>query len=132
MYPPPAYSPFPLPIFIIQKSCNWVLTTILFILLCERLLSVDVKDCLFTILIGNAEDEEAPRKRRKDFSNDSSKSANRSNRKESDREETVKWESDVQAGFIVGSPDGELTVFFKIQNIFGMINCRLVVSWAFN
>lgn len=95
---------------------------------CERLLSIDVKEHLFTILIGNAEDEEAPRKRRKDFSNDSSKFANRSNRKESDREEIVKWESDGQAGFIVESPDGELTVFFKVQNIFRKINCRSVVS----
>jgi hypothetical protein len=40
----------------------------------------------------------------------------------------VKWESDGQAGYIVGSPDGELTLFFKVQNIFRKINCRSIVS----
>jgi hypothetical protein len=122
------YSSFPLPTFIMLKPCNWVLSTILFILFCERLLSVDVKECLCTILIGNAEHEEAPRKKRKDFSNDSPKSANRSNHKENDREEILNWESAGQAGFIVESPDGELAVFFKVHNIIRKINCRSVTS----
>jgi hypothetical protein len=67
-----------------------------------------------TILIGNAGDE-VPRKRRKDFPNESPKSSNRSSQKESDKEEIVKWESDGLAGYIVQSPDGKLTVFQHLE-----------------
>jgi hypothetical protein len=83
---------------------------------------------VFTILIGNAEDQVPRKRRKKDFLNESSKSANRSSRKESEREEIVKWESDGLAGYNVESPDGKSTVFFKIQKFIKEINCRSVVS----
>jgi hypothetical protein len=72
---------------------------------------------VFAILIGNAEDEVPRKRRKKDFPTESSKSANRSSRKESEREEIVKWESDGLAGYNVESPDGKSTVFFKFRNL---------------
>lgn len=72
----------------------------------------------FAILIGNADGDVVPRRRKKDFPNESSKSANRSSHKEIDRE-VVKWESDGLAGNIVESPDGKLTVFSKFRMLLG-------------
>lgn len=68
------------------------------------------KDVFFTILAGNTEDDDAPRKRRKDFLDDSSKSTSTSNRRVNEREEMLKWEPDGQDSYIVESPDGELTL----------------------
>jgi hypothetical protein len=63
-------------------------------------------------------EEGAPRKRKKDFLDDSSKSTNRSSRKESGKEELMKWKTDRQSGYTVESTDGELT-FFKVRSILG-------------
>jgi hypothetical protein len=78
----------------------------------EKLLDVDDKSCLFTLLAGNAEDEEAQCRRRNDLSDDSSKSTNTSNRKENEKEEIMKWEPDGHDSYIVESPDGESTLIF--------------------
>jgi hypothetical protein len=71
-------------------------------------------------MAGNAEDDEASRRRRKEFSDDTSKSGNRSSCRENDKEEIIKWEPDGQDGYIVESADGELTlVFSKFRVVLG-------------
>jgi hypothetical protein len=66
---------------------------------------------MYVILAGNVQEEGAPRKRKKDFLDDSSKSASRSSRKESGKEEVMKWKTDGHSGYTVESADGELTFF---------------------
>jgi len=66
-------------------------------------------------------EEGAPRKRKKDFLDDSSKPTSRSSRKESGKEEIMKWKTDGQSGYTVESTDGELT-FFKVWSIFIKVN----------
>jgi hypothetical protein len=79
---------------------------------------------MYIILAGSTQEEGVPHKRKKDFLDDSSKSTNRSSRKEIGKEE-IKWQTDDRAGYTVGSADGELA-FFKVWSIFGKVNCRSV------
>jgi hypothetical protein len=81
---------------------------------------------MFIILAGNAQEEGAPRKRKKDFLDDSSKPTNRSSRKESGKEEIIKLQSDRQTSYTVENADSELT-FFKVWSIFRKLNCRSLV-----
>jgi hypothetical protein len=76
---------------------------------------------MYVILAGNIKEERAPRKRKKDFLDDSSKSTGRSSRKESCKEEIRKWKTDGQSGYTVESTDGELT-FFKVWSLFRKVN----------
>jgi len=76
---------------------------------------------MYIILAGNIQEEGTPRKRKKDFLDDSSKSTNRLSRKESGKEEIMKWKTDGQSGYTVESTDGELT-FFKMWSIVRKVN----------
>jgi hypothetical protein len=78
---------------------------------------------MYLILAGSTHEEGAPRKRKRDFLDDSSKSTNRSSRKENVKEEIVKWQTDEWAGYTVESADGELA-FCKGWGIFRKVNCR--------
>jgi hypothetical protein len=72
---------------------------------------------MYLILAGNIQEDGVPRKRKKDFLDDSSKSTSRSSRKESGKEEIMKWKTDGEPGYTVESNDGELT-YFKVGSIF--------------
>jgi len=76
---------------------------------------------MFIILAGNVQEEGPPRKRKKDSLDDSSKPTNRSSRKESGKEEIMKWKTEGQSGYIVESTDGELT-FCEVWSIFRKVN----------
>jgi hypothetical protein len=75
---------------------------------------------MYLILAGNIQEDGAPRKRKKDL-DDSSKSTSRSSRKETGKEEIIKWKADGQPGYTVESNDGELT-YFKVGSIFRKVN----------
>jgi hypothetical protein len=94
---------------------------VLSILFGERWQGVGVFFNVYIILAGNMQEEGAPRKRKKDFLDDSSKSTGRSSRKECGKEEIMKWKTDGQSGYTVESNDGELT-FFKVWSSFRKVN----------
>ena len=82
------------------------------------------------VLTGNVENNETPKRKKRDLSDESSKSTNKFDQKEADKEEE-KWIPDGQDGYIVESADGK-TAEFIYDVIAGICRFYLVAATSTN